>query len=75
MKRSVPVSGRFFQALGEYLETERPPEVLTDAVFVVLKGPRRGQPLSAEGLDEIRRSARLSGVSRRMNGVTACAKG
>jgi integrase len=27
-------------------------------VFVVLKGPRRGQPLSAEGLDEILAGAR-----------------
>ena len=29
-------------------------------MFVVLKGPRRGQPLSAEGLDEI-----LAGARRR----------
>jgi integrase len=35
------------------LEAERPPEVLTDAVFVVLKGPRRGLPLSPAGLDEV----------------------
>ncbi len=52
-ERIVSVSGRFFQALGEYLETERPPEVLTDAVFVVLKGPRRGLPLSPAGLEEV----------------------
>jgi integrase len=52
-ERIVPVSGRFFQALGEYLEVERPPEVLTDACFVVLKGPRRGMPLSPAGLDEV----------------------
>src|SRR5260370_31649733 len=31
-----------------------------DRVFVVLKGPRRGRPVSAEGLDEI-----LSGARRR----------
>ena len=46
----MPVSGRFFEALGEYLETERPSEVLTDACFVVLKSPRRGMPLTAAGL-------------------------
>jgi integrase/recombinase XerD len=52
-ERIVPVSSRFFEALGEYLETERPPELLTDACFVVLKGPRRGMPLSAAGLAEV----------------------
>jgi integrase len=52
-ERIVPVSGRFFEALGEYLDAERPPGVLTDACFVVLKGPRRGLPLTAAGLDEV----------------------
>jgi integrase len=52
-ERLVPVSGRFFEALGEYLEEERPSEVLTDACFVVLKGPRRGLPLTPAGLDEV----------------------
>ena len=44
-ERIVPVSGRFFEALGEYLAGERPPGALTDVCFVVLKGPRRGLPL------------------------------
>ena len=57
-ERIVPVSGRFFQALGEYLETERPVEVARDACFVVLKGPRRGMPLTAAGLDEVIDGAR-----------------
>ena len=57
-ERLVPVSGRFFQALGEYLETERPVEVARDACFVVLKGPRRGMPLTAAGLDEVIDGAR-----------------
>ena len=35
-----------------------PAGVDTDRVFVALKGPRRGQPLSAEGLDEIISGAR-----------------
>ena len=39
---------------------ERPPSVDTDRVFVVLKGPRRGRPLTADGLDEI-----LAGARRR----------
>ena len=57
-ERLVPVSGRFFQALGEYLEIERPVEVVRDACFVVLKGPRRGMPLTAAGLDEVIDGAR-----------------
>ena len=52
-ERIVPVSGRFFAALGEYLELERPAESATEACFVVLKGPRRGLPLSPSGLDEV----------------------
>ena len=61
----MPVSGRFFEALGEYLEAERPPEVMTDACFVVLKGPRRGMPLSAAGLDEVIDGARgRAGLAR-----------
>jgi len=58
--RVVPVANRFFDALGGYLHEERPAVVSTDRVFVVLKGPRRGQPLSTEGLDEI-----LDGARRR----------
>ena len=52
-QRIVPVSARFFATLGRYLEEERPKTVATDRVFVVLKGPRRGEPLSAGGLDQI----------------------
>ena len=56
-QRIVPVSARFFASLGDYLEKERP-RASTDRVFVVLKGPRRGEPLSAAGLDEILDGAR-----------------
>jgi integrase/recombinase XerD len=56
--RVVPVANRFFDVLGTYLHHERPPVASTDRLFVVLKGPRRGQPLSAEGLDEILDGAR-----------------
>jgi integrase/recombinase XerD len=59
-QRVIPVAGRFLEALGDYLHDERPARAPTDRLFVVLKGPRRGQPLSAEGLDEI-----LSGARRR----------
>ncbi len=45
-QRLVPVSARFFAAVAAYLEPSGPPDAGTDRVFVVLKGPRRGQPLS-----------------------------
>jgi site-specific recombinase XerD len=57
-QRQIPVSGRFFGSLAAYLEAERPADAPTGAVFVVLKGPRRGTPLSAAGLDQILDSAR-----------------
>ena len=56
--RVVPAANRFFEALGDYLHDERPGSVCTDRIFVVLKGPRRGRPLSAEGVDEILAGAR-----------------
>jgi len=63
-QRLVPMSPRFFRSLSVYVDHERPAEADTDRVFVVLKGPRRGQPLADDGLDEIvlgaRRRARLS---------------
>jgi integrase/recombinase XerD len=59
-QRIVPISTRFFAALGEYLDRERPRTSTTERVFVVLKGPRRGQPLSAAGVDEV-----LAGARRR----------
>ena len=54
----MPLSPSFFTTVASYMDTERPPGSATDRVFVVLKGPRRGQPLSAEGLDEIISGAR-----------------
>ena len=56
--RIVPVAPGFFTALAAYLDTERPTDTATASVFVVLKGPRRGQPLSVAGVDEIIRGAR-----------------
>jgi integrase len=57
-QRLIPVSGRFFASVGSYLDFERPADAGTDRLFVVLKGPRRGQPLTAAGLDQILESAR-----------------
>jgi integrase/recombinase XerD len=57
-QRIVPVTQRFFTSLATYLAAERPEPAADDHVFLVLKGPRRGQPLSAAGLDEIVSGAR-----------------
>ena len=58
-QRIVPVAGRFFTTLADYLQTERRQlGSESEAVFLVLKGPNRGAPLSAAGLDEILRGAK-----------------
>lgn len=64
-QRIVPVSNRFFTSVADYFEMERPRTSSTDAVFVVLKGPRRGLPLTPAGLDEIVAGARRrAGIAR-----------
>jgi site-specific recombinase XerD len=64
-QRLVPVSSRFFVTLAAYLDTEHPKEAATDRVFVVLKGPNRGRPLTPRGLDEVLRGARRrAGLTR-----------
>ena len=57
-QRLVPVSPTFFAIAAAYMNQERPAGAPTDRLFVVLKGPRRGRPLSIEGLDEIMSGAR-----------------
>jgi integrase/recombinase XerD len=59
-QRLIPVSVRFFTEVSAYLDAERPADPGTGRVFVVLEGPRRGMPLSADGLDEV-----LDGARRR----------
>jgi integrase/recombinase XerD len=59
-QRLVPISTRFFAHLTAYLDTERPADAQTDRLFVVLKRPRRGRPLTAAGLDDV-----LDGARRR----------
>jgi len=49
----VPISSRFFTSVAAYLDNERPADSSSEFVFLVLKGTRRGSPLSAYGLDEI----------------------
>ena len=57
-ERLVPLSPTFFATVARYMDHERPTETTSDALFVALKGPRRGEPLSVPGLDQIIRAAR-----------------
>jgi site-specific recombinase XerD len=61
-QRIVPISNRFFRTVADYLRIERPHASTTDRVFVVLKGPRRGGPLTAAAVDEI-----MTGACQRAN--------
>jgi integrase/recombinase XerD len=61
-ERLVPLSPTFFATVARYMDHERPVETVTDSLFVALKGPRRGQPLSVPGLDQIMRAARERAV-------------
>jgi site-specific recombinase XerD len=65
-QRRIPISKRWFSTVGGYLRIERPVEAVTDQVFVVLKGQRRGQPLSFEGLNQVFVSARDRAGLRRV---------
>lgn len=64
-ERLVPMSTTFFTTVATYLRTERPSDATTDRLFVALKGPTRGGPLSASGFDEVLTAARRrAGLSR-----------
>ncbi len=51
-ERSVPLDREVVSAVQTYLLAERP-ETETTALFVVAKGPHRGQPLSTAGLRRV----------------------
>ncbi len=64
-QRVVPISNTFFSSVGDYLRNERPKGIGTDRVFVTLKGPNRGQPMTADGVDKILQAARArAGLER-----------
>jgi site-specific recombinase XerD len=64
-QRMVPISNVFFSEVGDYLHTERPAGAPSDRLFVTLKGPSRGQGLSAQGVETILLSAKQrAGLTR-----------
>lgn len=64
-QRVIPISNTFFASVGDYLHHERPAGCATDRVFVTLKGPNRGKPMTADGVDKILQAARArAGLER-----------
>ena len=62
-ERSVPLDPDVAGLIQSYLLAERP-ETVSKALFVVAKGPHRGQPLTAAGLRRVFRYHReISGVA------------
>ena len=59
-ERIVPVDRAFFTELVSYLRVERPAGLATEEVFVVLRGPTCGQPLTEAGMRKIFRTHRDS---------------
>ena len=64
-QRLIPMSAQFFQSISKYLSAERPVDAASDRLFVSLKGGRRGEPLSIDGLEQIVRAAKTrAGLER-----------
>lgn len=64
-QRVIPISNTFLTAVGDYLREERPNGCETDKVFVTLKGPTRGKPMTADGVDKILQAAKArAGLGR-----------
>ena len=64
-QRVIPISNTFFASVGDYLREERPGGCETDKVFVTLKGPNRGKPMTADGVDKILQAAKArAGLGR-----------
>lgn len=57
-ERVLPLPGMLFKSLGNYLKWERPSLCHGDALFVILQGKRRGQPMTADGLRSLFRHRR-----------------
>ncbi len=63
-ERLIPMAPQLEYALNRYLDTERPVISKSKNVFLALKGPKRGNPLTREGLRSLFRYKRAtSGVT------------
>lgn len=66
-ERMLPLPDLAVRSLGDYLRVERPARCTTAHLFVVLQGPRRGQPMTPAGLRTLFRHRRLRPLLRRAN--------
>jgi site-specific recombinase XerD len=66
-ERVLPLPDMLVQSLGDYLQLERPARCSTQRLFVVLQGPRRGQPMTSAGLRSLFRHRRLQRLLTRAN--------
>jgi len=66
-ERVVPLPEMLASLLRDYLRFERPARCRTARVFVVLQGPRRGQPMTAAGLRSLFRRRRKQRELARAN--------
>lgn len=57
-ERAMPIPEMLRRLLGRYLDLERPEASTTQGLFVVLKGPHRGQPMTSAGLRSLFRYRR-----------------
>jgi site-specific recombinase XerD len=57
-ERAVPLPDLLASLLRDYLRFERPTTSPTQRLFVVMQGPRRGQPMTAAGLRSLFRRRR-----------------
>jgi integrase len=57
-ERALPMPELVANSIRKYLHLERPPESPSDRLFLVLRGKRRGQPMTASGLRSLFRVRR-----------------
>ena len=66
-ERVLPLPELVLQPLNDYLQLERPVRCPKPRLFVVLKGPTRGQPMTTAGLRSLFRHRRLNPDLARAN--------
>lgn len=66
-ERAVPLPDLLASLLRDYLRFERPTTSPTQRLFVVMQGPRRGQPMTAAGLRSLFRRRRRHNELARAN--------
>lgn len=61
-ERLLPMAAVLSGVIADYLRLERPGDAVTEQLFVVLQGQRRGQPMTPAGLRRLFRHRRATGA-------------